>query len=101
MGPPGRNLDNTTPLFNFFFVVKHQATGVMHKNGELHTTCSPRLKVTDIWQKTFFVNFTRFSTKYGNGAHFAVGVLFLTFLEKCVLFSGGGSYRSKLNFPKL
>ena len=58
--PPGRNADNMALIFGRFYVVNHQETEIMHKNGRLCTACSPRLKIVHICQKMFFVNFTHF-----------------------------------------
>ena len=54
---PGGNFDHVSQILDCFFVVYHQFTGVMSKNGEFCITCPPRSKIGQICQKTFFENF--------------------------------------------
>ena len=93
---PGRNLDNVSLIFDCFFIVNHQATGVMHKNGEMYTTCSPRLKIGHICQKMLFTNFARFLQ---NSAPVRILMLYAIFdiFDKMSNFCRGGPTWSNLN----
>ena len=89
-GPPGRNLDNTSLIFDYFFIVNHQATGVMHKKGGMYTICSPRLKIGHIWQKMFFANFVCFSQNNEMLRVMMLYIIFVIFAKNVSFFSGGG-----------
>ena len=52
------------PIFHIFsacfFVVYHQFAGVTGKNEVVYITCPPRVKMYQLWPKSFFENFTHF-----------------------------------------
>ena len=83
-GPPGRNLGNVSSIFDCFFVVNHQVTGVMHKKGGMYTICSPRSKIVHIYQKTFFANFTSFLQ---NNEMTRIMMLYIIFVIFAKMFS--------------
>ena len=97
---PGRTWNNVSPIFGCFFVVNHQEPGVMHKKGEIYTTCSPRSKINHICQKMFFGNFARFY-KIMRQRAFWCCTLFLAFLWKYPIFSGGSTSGNTYRFAQI
>ena len=73
-------------IFNCFFVVNQQATGVMHKKGELYTTCSPRAKIGHICQKMLFENFAHFLQKSKTVRILMLRTIFVIFAKMTIFF---------------
>ena len=99
---PGRNLDNISHIFDCFFIVNYQATGVMHRKRVMCTLCSPRLKIGHIWQKMLFTNFAHFSQNNEMMSIMMLCIMFAIFAKKCILFFRGGVTGGNLyNYIKL
>ena len=88
-GPPGRNLYNMSPIFNCFFIVNHQATGVMHKKPGMYTIYSPRSKIVYICQKMTFANFARFLQNNETVRNLMLCIIFVIFAKMSTFFRGG------------
>ena len=97
-GPPGRNLDNMSLIFDCFFVVNHQATGVTHKNGEIHIICPTRLKIVHTYKKGFFKNFACFLQKNKTVRILMLCIIFVIFTKRVNFFRGGYVGKLRLVF---
>ena len=86
---PGEKFVQYVPNFRLFFVVNHQYTEVMHKNGGVYTSCSPRLKIDHIWHKMFFANFAHFLQSTKSVRILMVCIIFVIFAEIPHSFRGG------------
>ena len=82
-------MDNRSLIFDCFFIVNHQATGVIHKNGGMCTICSPRLKIGHIYQKLLFVNFAHFSQNNEMLRIMMLYIIFVIFAKNVSFFPGG------------
>ena len=76
-------------IFDYFFVVHYQATGIMHKNGGVYSTCFSRSKIDPICQKMFFGNFAHFLQKNEMLRIVLLCITFVIFTKSTNFFRGG------------
>ena len=88
-GPPGRNLNNRSLIFDCFFIVNHQATGGMPKNDGVCTTCYTRLKIDHIYPKMFFANFAQLLQNNEMMRTLMLCIIFVIFAKMSNFFRGG------------